>query len=424
MTRRLVPGRGGRGGRLAAAALLGAAVLLVAGCAAGGDPDPSTTPADPWAAWDAALADVDSSSARWLAVGDSLTEGQGAATVDDRWIDLTRDALRDAHPVDGVAGGVGYRPAVFATYPPDSPWASWAVERSDDARVDFTAPSLGFRALDLAPGAVVSYDVSGTDLDLWWSSGGGTFTWSVDGGDPAEVDTSDAAAGVNLTTVTDLDPGPHTVTVTAEAATDVVVLHGLTQYDGDRDAGVVLLDSAHTGYTTADFTDQLAGWLEAVAAAEPDLVTITLGVNDASLSSPDEVAADYTALIGGLQSLDAPPTVVVVDEFSAGLGDTAAWQGTRDEYERALQEVVDDTGVASLSLGEALAEATGAASSSPGGAASGTGASSSGASGSGATATPTGEAATLGSLIAGDGIHPNDAGQRAIARYMTEALGR
>jgi lysophospholipase L1-like esterase len=391
-----------------------AAALLLTGCTGGAGPDGDSSPAPSdgasstaapdsgtgsgtgsdraWAAWDAALADVDESPARWLAVGDSLTEGQGASSVDARWVDLARDDLQAAHPVDGVAGGVGYRPAVFATFGPDSPWGDWAADRQGGVTFDTISPALGFRSLELDPGAQVSWPVTGTDVDLWWAGGGGSFTWDVDGTRQGRVDTGDSVASSSVTPIEGLDAGAHTVTVTADGDSDEpVVLYGLAAFDGDRDRGVTLYDSARSGATTTTFTDDLSGWLEAVAAARPDVVTITLGANDLRSLDPEEFADGYLDIVEGLQGLDAPPTIVVVDEFpvASGLADSA--RAPISEYADALDAIVDETGVVSVSLGEALVSSGGT---------------------------------DLRSLLSSDGLHPNDAGQRAIATFMTGVLAR
>jgi len=93
----------------------------------------------------------------------------------------------------------------------------------------------------------------------------------------------------------------------------------------------------------------------------------------------------------GLQALDAPPTVVVVDEFPVAGGLADPGRAPLSDYADALERVVDETGVVSVSLGDALASA-------------------------GTT--------DLGSLLSSDGVHPNDAGQRAIAAFMTGVLAR
>lgn len=394
MTRASSAGRTLRG---AVAVGVTAVALLVAGCS--GDPTPAPTPtADPWAAWDAALARTDTASARWLALGDSLTEGQGASTIDDRWIDLTRDALQHRYAVDGVVGGVGYRPGVFAVYPPDSTWAVWQSDQTD-VSPDFTTPSLGYRSVDLSAGSSISYPVRGTGIDLWWSPGGGSFDYSIDGAEPRTIDTSaagasDVSGGAGVTSVDGLESSLHTVTITvADDEPTGVVLEGFTAFDGDRDKGVTLFDSAHSGATVATFTADLDGFLSTVEAAQSDLVTITLGANDAVDTTPADLESGYLTLVEGIKALPEPPTVVVIDEFSSELDDLFARQGTSSDYQAAVTSVADRTGSVLVSLGDALP----------------------------ADAAADGD---LSSLLSADGIHPNDAGARIIAGHMTELLGR
>lgn len=392
-----------------AAVAVAATVALVAGCSS--DPTPAPTPtADPWAAWDSALAETDTESARWLALGDSLTEGQGASAIENRWIDLTRDALQRQHPVDGVAGGVGYRPGVFAVYPPDSTWGAW---QSDQTAVtpDFTTPSLGYRSVDLEPGSSITYQVRGTDLDLWWSPGGGVFRYAVDGVEGEPVDTSAAGAsdaeggagadssagavsGAGVTSIDGLESSVHTVTIGVDPdAADGFVFEGITAFDGDRDRGVSLFDSAHSGATVATFAADLDGFLSKVAAVQPDLVTITLGANDAVNTSPDDLEEGYLALVRGLKGLDDPPTVVIIDEFSSDLASLFDQSGSSGDYAAAVESVAEQTGSVRVSLGDALpADAAGDG--------------------------------DITSLLSDDGIHPNDAGARVIAQYMIELLGR
>ena len=392
-----------RGVRALVVVAVAAATALVAGCS--GEPTPAPTPtADPWAAWDAALAETDTASARWLALGDSLTEGQGASSVENRWIDLTRDALQQRYAVDGVTGGVGYRPGVYAVYGPDSTWAAWQTDQTA-VTPDYTTPSLGYRSVDLEPGSSVTYQVTGSDLDLWWSPGGGPFRYLVDGVEGAPVDTSAAGAsdaeggagpvaGAGVTTVSGLESAVHTVTVFVDPdAPAGFVFEGITAFDGDRDRGVTLFDSAHTGATVADFTADLDGFLSKVAAAQPDLVTITLGANDAADIGPAELETGYRGLVDGIKALDDPPTVVLVDEFSSDLGGLFARQGSSADYQAAVASVAEQTGSVLLPLGDALL----------------------------ADAAADGE---LSSLLSADGVHPNDDGARVVADRMIELLGR
>jgi lysophospholipase L1-like esterase len=390
---------------LAPLAVVAGLALGLTGCTTGEAPSvagssptapeasPTPTPTssgDAWATWDAALADVGTEPARWLAVGDSITEGQGASALTTRWVDLTRDGLRAAHPVEGVAGGVGYRPAAFATYGPDSPWAQWAGARDGRTTPVADVADLGYRAVEVAPGSSLRYDVVGTDLDLWWTPGEGSFRYRVDAEPEQVVDTADATGGdaAGITEVSGLAAGPHMVTISVDDdAPTSLVLQGLAQFD----RGVTLFDSARSGATVSTFTHDLDGFLSAAEAVQPDLVTITLGANDAVTTSPDDLAEGYTTLVEALQGLDSAPTVLVVDEFTPALSVASAWNGSAGDYRAAIDGVVDRTGAVSVTIDEALA-------------------------GSGVT--------DLGSLLSADGLHPNDAGQRVLADFMTATLAR
>ena len=401
-TLRPVPSsRPARGRRLRRAALVPAALLataLAAGCTTGTTertPSPDVSPSTgstgdsgALATWQRALDGRADEPATWLAIGDSLTEGQGASTRQARWLDLARAELRERHPTDGVPGGAGYLPSVFAVYAPDSPWADWTTSRTGTVTPRSDVPSFGHRAAELAPGASVTYPVSGDGLDLWWAPGGGTATWSVDGGPATTVDTAGVAPGSAplVTEVDGLDRGDHTVTVTA---VDAVGLEGLTTYDGDRDAGVVTVDSARSGATVGVFLGGLPSFLERVERVEPDVVTVSLGINDAATGrTPDQVGADLGQLLDGLRGLDAPPSIVVLGEFVPGTSVAGALPAPLDDYTEAVRGAAAEAGAAYVGLEDAL------------------------------------PADGLGDLLSSYGLHPADAGQRRVADLVVDVLTR
>jgi len=390
------PGRRGT-----VATTLAATVAVVLTACTGGTTTPGPTAgatggagatgdSGPLATWQRALDDRADEPATWLAVGDSLTEGQGASGRATRWLDLARDDLRERFPVDGVAGGAGQLPARFAVYGPDSPWGSWQSSLDGSARLDTSTPALGQRALDLAAGTTITYPVTGDGLDLWWTPGGGRATVTVDDGDPVDVDTTAGSGGASspgavVTSVDDLDPGEHDVTVTA---VDDVALEGLTAYDGDRTAGVTTVDAARSGATTQEVLAELPGLVARAEAVSPDLVTVSLGINDAATGrSPEQVAADLTTLVEALQGLGSSPSVVLLGEFVPGTSVATALPGPLAEYTAAVRGVADATGSAYVGLEEALPEDG------------------------------------LEDLLAADGLHPADPGQRLVADLLVRTLG-
>jgi lysophospholipase L1-like esterase len=173
------------------------------------------------------------------------------------------------------------------------------------------------------------------------------------------------------------------VTIHAHSAVD---LEGLTAYDGDRDRGVSLFDSSRSGATARTFTADLPGYLDSVAAAAPDLVTVTLGANDAFTRTPAEFEDDYRTLIEGLQGLDDPPSIMLIGEFVPGTNLTRGLAGDVDDYRAVVERLATESGSAYVDLSDAL------------------------------------PADGVASLLSADGVHPNDAGQRVIADFVLDRI--
>jgi len=372
---------GGVGATVGRALALLLVVASLAGCASGNsEKSPLTT-------WHDAVANRASAPARWLALGDSITEGQGASARSQRWLNLTLDQLRKTNPVSGTTGGAGYVPAQFAVYGPDSTWANWATATTGTAYLDLTTPDLGYRSLALEAGATRTYSFSGTGLDLWWARypGSGAFTYDIDDGAPRSVKTDGAVSASTLTRVDGLTRGRHSVTVTATSA---FTLEGFTFYDGDRDKGISLYDSAHSGATIATFTEHRKTFLDAVRRVSPSLITITLGGNDAQKLTPKQLQSQYLSLLRSLIALPSKPSVLVVGEFTPGPSMTTNIAAPWADYLAAIRRATTSVGVDFVSMNDTFPVAT----------TSGRG------------------------IYSTDGIHPNDKGQRKIARLVLKAL--
>ncbi|WP_056119941.1 GDSL-type esterase/lipase family protein [Curtobacterium sp. Leaf183] len=372
--------------RRASRMVAGLLVALVAGLATGCASTGSGTD-EPLAAWNTAVADRSDAPARWVALGDSITEGQGASTRSTRWMDLTLDQLRKEHPTSGARGGAGYLPAQFAVYEPDSTWADWATARSGSSQFDKTVPDLGYRSVAMQAGASRTYPFTGTGLDIWWTryEGSGDFTYSIDGGAPRTVSTTGKASTGTVTKVDDLRRGKHTVTVTAVAPFS---LQGFTIYDGDRDKGIQRYDSAQSGATISTFTRDQAGFLTAMRRAAPDLVTITLGGNDAQHVTPAELGTQYRAFLEALAALPSKPSLLVIGEFTPASSMTSNMSSPWSSYLAATKQAATKAGAVYVSMDDTLPKAT--------------------YSGKGIYST--------------DGIHPNDKGQQRIAKLVLSTL--
>ena len=362
-----------------------ALIIGLGGCVA--EPPAEAAPTTiPLAAWTRALAERDTRSATWVAVGDSITEGQGASSRSTRWIDLTRASLRKYYSVAGVPGGVGYLPAQFAVYEPDSPWANWSTAATGDTRLSLKKPALGYRTVEMSPGSTRTYPFVGTDLDLWWTRGGGRFSYSIDAGPAVSVDTSGSRSVAHITKISGLPDGAHTVTL---AATGQVTLEGLAAYRGDRSTGIITYDSAQSGATVDTYLADLPQFLRTLKVASPDLVSISLGGNDAGTEKPAALERKYFTLVSAIRKLPSRPSVLLIGEFIPGPAMTMKFQAPFSQYLSAIHRVAKRTGSDYIDLNVWLPPAD----------TSGTG------------------------YYSTDGLHPSDPGQRKIASIMMEIIG-
>ncbi|WP_170154179.1 SGNH/GDSL hydrolase family protein [Actinoplanes italicus] len=342
--------------------------------------------------WSNAVANRNSQPATWVAWGDSFTEGQGASSRSDRWIDETLGSLRSTYPTTGTTGGAGYLPSFYATYAPDSTWMPFTSSGGSHSW-EYWGGSLGNRIVNMSTGGYETFTVTGTSVDILYAQGaGGTFSYQIDSGAPVNVSTSgsyDPSSHVHVTFTT---PGTHTVTVTGVSGTSY--LEGLMVYNGDETRGIRLYDAAHTGATTDDFTSSMWDQAEITATAKADLVTIALGANDylSGSETPAGVTANLQDMIESIRSKASTHsthqpsvTVVIPWDFSAyGTINGYTWSDFAD----AIRDVAAaDSSVALLDL------------------------------------TSTGSPAGVGGgLYATDGLHPSDSGQAAISAAAASFL--
>lgn len=334
--------------------------------------------------WFTAVAGRASAPARWLAIGDSITEGQGASTRPKRWVDLVKTSVRSNY---AVGGGYGYQPAYYSVYTPDSPWGILAATTGTVTWDNWIA-NLGYRHATLSAGATLIYTVTGTAADLWWASNGGTFTWKVDGGSATAVNTAGTYHADNKTRISLGASGSHTIYIAA--TTGPVYFSGIAVFDGDTTSGIQFYDSGHTGFTVANFLADTTEFPRAVAAVAPDLVTIELGLNDASAVSPATFQTNLQTLVNQLKALTTVPSILLVAAYQPAPNVTGGFLASWPAYIGSMQAIVDadPTRVALLDLTKTM---------------------------------PTADTSGTG-LYRTDGLHPSDSGHAAIAAAVGPLL--
>jgi hypothetical protein len=280
---------------------------------------------NPMAAWRAAVSARFTTPATALFIGDSLSEGQGASSKANRWMDVLQNHWRTDFPTPGVTGGAGYLPGWYNVFAPDSTWTHVNASRSGtitDAELnqDGTGTpipltndhTLGQRTEIMSAGATLTYTVTGTSMDIWWVQGFGSFTYKIDAGSAVTVNTAGGTTGrAGRTTGINLGGGSHTVIITA---TTTVHFGGLYIYNGDEDAGVRVYDATHVGYDTGVFLNNGDVW----TLVQPDFVQIALSANDYIYTryTSAQVKANLKQLIADLRAaITTKPFSVAVTIF-------------------------------------------------------------------------------------------------------------
>jgi len=238
----------------------------------------------PYRRWHAALANRFFAPAKWLRIGHSFTEGTGATALGNRWIDRSRDLIRQRFPVPGVAGGTGYLPPFFITPSITDPARSAGC-------VELYNFGPGGRCLYIPAGSELAIpNLSGTSIDIMFVKGTSTgdISWRIDSGATTTFVTADATAGSgkdgNFQRIS-LSAGTHTLTLGCATAGAAAYVTGIVVYNGDEAAGIQVYDAGHHGWKASDFKDNLTvaagnGDMRKLWNINPDLVTIELGINE------------------------------------------------------------------------------------------------------------------------------------------------
>jgi len=347
----------------------------------------STTPPPVLGRWQTALAGIATAPATWLSIGESLSEGQGASTRANRYVNKIAAAIRTNRPAVGQSEYIAARARVYG---PDSTWGNGYTASTGTLTLrdhtTFGFGDIGHKVIIMDAGATMTFTVTGTAADIWWVAGpgGGTFTYRVDGGT--------VSAGISQNAVYDADQKTrvtlgantsHTLQITASS--NSVIIAGVEVWGANTTSGLRLIDGGWSSATIATpFLLDLDAWIDTVNTVGPDLVTIELGGNDAfGTITKAEFKAQALQLIGRLQGLTKVPSIVWT--FPHKVAESLA-PGTRyDLLESAIDEIVAaDPSIGLFSFNDTMPQAT----------TSGTG------------------------FYSTDGIHFNDSGNAEVARIL------
>lgn len=220
-----------------------------------------------------------------LGLGDSIMEGQGAATVSDRWIDKAQADLRSKW-MNG-AGGPGFVPAVYAAGPNATKFVSWTYSATPPA----LPQGLGYKAARINDTVTATITRKCTSFKLFfYRLAADVVTISVDGGAPVTF-TMNTGIREQAYSISGLASGNHTIVITGTGAGTSFC--GSVFYDGDETAGVSLWDASHSGATMKLYAETYTNWAEHLQFVSPKLMMMGCLTNDCRASSSGYSSAQY-----------------------------------------------------------------------------------------------------------------------------------
>lgn len=351
-------------------------------------------PSAPLTQWNAALANRAAVPARWLGIGESLQEGQGASTEANRFFNKALGALRGRYPIAGVAGGRNYIPARRRVYGPDSEsWINGVSSYTGSlSLISEGFANTGHKTVNMPVRSTMTFTVSGTSVDLDYvvGPGGGNFTYRVDNGPTVTVSSNGSYRATAVKRVVFPSRGVHTVKIAC--STTPVYFSGVFLYDQDETRGIHGYDGGWSSATVATpFLQDLGagGWTDTLKHLSLDLVTIELNGNDVLNGTPlTTFRGQAQQLVGTFKALPKVPSIVWLTSYQVAAGVSSNSAGPYDQVIKDLAAADPSIGV--LSWYDEIDQV--------------------------------GTGSSLG-LFQPDGIHPNDAGHQVLAdslvRYLT-----
>ncbi|MFK4295003.1 lysophospholipase L1-like esterase [Arthrobacter sp. GAS37] len=255
--------------------------------------------------------------------GDSLTEGyKGLPASQSYPVTLRKILSNRGYPLAG--SGMVFTAQNDAI----SPDARWAFTNF----TQFSAQDLFVQAS--VSGAVATYtplagDPAGTSVDVWFLTGSGAVTISIDGGAAVAFTPPAGAAGPTVRTFSGLANTTHMVAVTTTTAT-ATYFCGVRTYGGN---GVEVTNAGIAGSQTSNWLNNAAynpkNLVPGILA--PDIVFLCLLQNDAAASvALATYRANINSLISQYQTLGSTVILVIPPACNTGTVSTTAWKGYAD----------------------------------------------------------------------------------------------
>lgn len=329
---------------------------------------------------------------RVAVIGDSISEGTGASSLEKRWMNLAQQTL---NTMQGLPAGATWPhiPARYITSTTAGRPVAWSGGNANNSY------GLGWRTLELnSVTSTVTFTFTGTKAELLFlaASGTGKAAVVVDDKPTVVVDTNYpamTAGNMRRWVVPGITAGgSHTITVSYDTSSEYpVYLEGMLTWNNDEPGGVRLLDASYHGWSyasTASVPLRMTSLQESLKAVNADVIVSALGMNDITANNPSKFRTDVQAHLDAYHAARPGVPVLLVCPYRSSSHTVSQFTA----HQKILHELADaDPLVTLLDLSASMPVAS-------------TG--------------PSGEG------LYADALHPNDAGNARIAELIAPAVLR
>jgi lysophospholipase L1-like esterase len=283
--------------------------------------------------WFAALTNRKGRRADVVIMGDSFIEGYPVTSYGLSVSANLASVLRARHPVSGVTGGRGFI-GIPSTFMATNDPGGWPLALTggayDDTFYGFGAKHRVWYASATGAKAVLTLasPITSFDINQMINTAGHTTTgyYKIDGGTAVPFSTY---ATSNASAVTHIASPASTSIEIGWNATGYLFLEGITEYNGDENAGITVHNCGYSGYTTTNWLVKSTVWPTSMKLLNPDLIVITLGTNDSATTVGNMGSASFgtnlTSLIAALRTASITCPVVISMAWDTPLAKVEPW---------------------------------------------------------------------------------------------------
>jgi lysophospholipase L1-like esterase len=290
-------------------------------------------------------------------IGDSITEGEGATLLTNRWISQANQTFSLGNPSGaafgtGKLGGLGFIP--FQTTGETT--YTWPITLTSGSVGDIldlgpVRQSTGFTTTTAVWSFTAPANTTSVRICYYDGSTPGGFTYQVNSGSIITVNNTGVDLDKFTTTIT--MAGSDVLKISATGSGNCFIT-GIIHYNGDENSGVTFHGCGRFGWCAGTESNGWSkpetyslNWAQAFVNAFPNTkaIGIMLGINDADASDGNRTATQYASDLQGLITLirgadginNATMPIILIQEYNPNI--TVADAGGWAAYSAATRSV-------------------------------------------------------------------------------------